>query len=541
MSLYTKHFNTKKTPQTQPVPILKQVENNAGGFVFKISPEKHLLRFLILGNEGGTYYQTEKELTINNTKSIISLIQTNGKLVVDTLVDVSLNGRAAKQNSTIYTLALACTYGNAETKKLAYDAIPQVLRTGTMLFTFINNIQSLRGWSRGLRKAVAKFYLEKTDLQVATQLVKYQQRDGVSHRDVLGLSHPKANTPAKNQMFSMAVGKPFEVGAVPNLVQSFIETRKEDLTEEKLIELIQTSKLPREAVPTQFLNNVNVWNALLPSMQLNALVRNLGKMTQVGLLKTNLSAQTNMIVKKLTNVEEIKKSRLHPMTILQALYTYQEGQGFKGNLTWKPVPKIIEALNEAFILSFGNVESTGKNILLALDCSPSMTSPISNSSLSCRAASAGLASVFLNTEKNVDVVGFSGGGIGAFFDRSETNLKSLNIHSRTSLTEAMREIDSFPWGSTDCSLPMLHAIKSKLMVDTFIVVTDNETYSGQMHPYQALEQYRKRFNKDAKLIVIGMTATEFSIAKQDDSGMLDVVGFDTNTPNIMSEFIKGNL
>jgi 60 kDa SS-A/Ro ribonucleoprotein len=33
-----------------------------------------------------------------------------------------------------------------------------------------------------------------------------------------------------------------------------------------------------------------------------------------------------------------------------------------------------------------------------------------------------------------------------------------------------------------------------------------------------------------------MTASEFTIADPDDPGMLDVVGFDSNTPQLIAEF-----
>ena len=44
---------------------------------------------------------------------------------------------------------------------------------------------------------------------------------------------------------------------------------------------------------------------------------------------------------------------------------------------------------------------------------------------------------------------------------------------------------------------------------------------------------------DAKLIVVGMAANEFSIADPDDPGMLDVAGFDLSVPNLISEFSRG--
>ena len=84
---------------------------------------------------------------------------------------------------------------------------------------------------------------------------------------------------------------------------------------------------------------------------------------------------------------------------------------------------------------------------------------------------------------------------------------------------------------------MLYALEHKLPVDAFIVYTDNETWYGEVHPCQALDRYRQKMGIPAKLVVVGMTATEFSIADPNDSGSLDVVGFDTAAPQVMRDFI----
>ena len=46
---------------------------------------------------------------------------------------------------------------------------------------------------------------------------------------------------------------------------------------------------------------------------------------------------------------------------------------------------------------------------------------------------------------------------------------------------------------------------------------------------------------DALLIVVGMVSNGFSIADPKDAGMLDVVGFDTATPQLMASFMRGEL
>jgi len=88
---------------------------------------------------------------------------------------------------------------------------------------------------------------------------------------------------------------------------------------------------------------------------------------------------------------------------------------------------------------------------------------------------------------------------------------------------------------------MIYASENKTEYDAFIVYTDSETWAGNVHPADAIRDYRKKYVSDARLVVVGMTSNGFSIADPNDAGMLDVVGFDTATPNIISEFITGRI
>lgn len=85
---------------------------------------------------------------------------------------------------------------------------------------------------------------------------------------------------------------------------------------------------------------------------------------------------------------------------------------------------------------------------------------------------------------------------------------------------------------------MLYALKNKLTVDTFMVYTDSETWFGDIHPFQALKQYREQTGIPAKLVVVGMVANGFTIADSSDAGMLDVVGFDTTAPAVIADFAR---
>jgi 60 kDa SS-A/Ro ribonucleoprotein len=117
-----------------------------------------------------------------------------------------------------------------------------------------------------------------------------------------------------------------------------------------------------------------------------------------------------------------------------------------------------------------------------------------------------------------------------------TDLRDPKILQTDSLEEAMKKMIHVGGGGTDCSLPMIWAAKNNIEVDTFIVYTDNETWAHQKIPADALRDYRQQTGIPAKLIVAGMTATAFSIADPNDAGMLDVAGFDSAIPGIITDF-----
>jgi len=182
-------------------------------------------------------------------------------------------------------------------------------------------------------------------------------------------------------------------------------------------------------------------------------------------------------------------------------------------------------------IASGNVEPTGKRVMLALDVSSSMTwdGIAGVPGLTPRVGSAAMALVTLATETRTIVTGFTSGTQG---------IASLNISPRQRLDDVVDYIGGLGFGGTDCSLPMLYATERGLEIDSFVVYTDNETWAGRIHPSQALREYRSKTGIPAKLIVVGMTATGFSIADPRDPGMLDVVGFDTATPGLISEITR---
>jgi 60 kDa SS-A/Ro ribonucleoprotein len=261
---------------------------------------------------------------------------------------------------------------------------------------------------------------------------------------------------------------------------------------------------------------------------MTALIRNLGVMGSVGLLVPGAWDVINQISETLTNDTLLHKSRVHPMTMITAYYTYRNGRGTKGHNTWEVVPQIEDALEEGFYKSFANVEPTGKRFMLAIDTSGSMSWNDLQGipGFTPCVASAVMAMVTARSEKNYTIHAFS------------DTFVNLPITAKSTLDQVLQITGNMRHGSTNCSLPMVHALKNGMAVDQFCIYTDSEVNTGNIHPAQALKKYRELTGINAKLAVVAMESNAFSIADPNDPGMMDFVGFDANTPQAISTFAQ---
>ena len=113
--------------------------------------------------------------------------------------------------------------------------------------------------------------------------MKYQQRDRWSHGDLLRLAHPKAPSAEHEAVFRWIlsgaeglgertvkrkvngedrVATYVAAGKLPAIVEAF-EKAKKASSKVEIVALINDCDLPREAIPTQWLNELEVWDALL--------------------------------------------------------------------------------------------------------------------------------------------------------------------------------------------------------------------------------------------------------------------------------------
>jgi 60 kDa SS-A/Ro ribonucleoprotein len=350
---------------------------------------------------------------------------------------------------------------------------------------------------------------------------------------VIRIAHPKGRTSEHSTLIGWLAGNVDDVDArslVPD-IDNFL-TAQQVTTPAEAIDVITRLRVPWEFLPPAVLADPGVWAALAGTVGLTALLRNLAKMTRIGTLNPFSYEVNDLVVKRLTSPQAVAKARIHPMDVYLALRTYQSGISRPDRRqparTWNPVAVISDALETMYDHAFAAVEPSGKRLLVAVDSSGSMAYSrvvIGGSDLGRAYDVANTVAVTLaRIEPRVHVINV------------DTQLHPSRVTRRTNLRELA--IWKPSGGGTDMALPFSWALQRSRPFDGIVVLTDNETWAGRSHPVQALEQYRRSVNRDARAIVVSMTATGYSILGNDTPGVLQVAGLDGSLPTLIAGFIK---
>ena len=540
------------TPQSLPIPgRVDQILNAAGGYVYAKDLWTRLEDFLILGTTNGTYYVSEQHLTQQNAAVLFAAIAEDGPRVVALLTAISTARpvRAPKQRPLLFALAAAYAVGDADTRQAAKAVLARVARTTDHLAQFFGYYKNLGGkpTSRGsapvvgrsLRTALGSWFLNGDADDVAFRACKAAQRrtpqgEEFSLRDVLRIAHPKARDEQDRTLFGWIAGNvPDErARAVLPALDRFL-TAKAVTSAAEAVRVVTEHRVPWEFLPDAMLREPEVWNALVDTVGLTALIRNLARMTRLGTLEP-MGEATGRAVARLTDANALLRARIHPMDAWIAMRVYASGSARPSKRaparTWTPVPEILDALEETYDLSFGGVEPSGRRLLVAVDSSGSMSwagaIQVGGSSIgSPYEVGCAMAVMLARIEQgDVHVIDV------------DTAVRASKVTARTNL----REIASWrpSGGGTDLSLPFTWARKKKMNVDGFVVLTDNETWAGRSHPSQALTAYRGKVNPDARVVVAAMTAGGYSIGDPEDAGVLNIAGLDASLPLVVNGFLR---
>ncbi|MEO8127957.1 MAG: TROVE domain-containing protein [Bryobacteraceae bacterium] len=476
--------------------------------------------FLILGGDPGAYRASQYAFHADACGPVREALRTDGPAAVRLIEQVAEGGKALSPDAALYALALASSpqFASPETNAAALHALPRVARSGAQLCKYAAYVGTLRGWGRGLRSAVADWYTSKPIQELATQILKHRHRKGWSHRDLLRLSHPKPPTPEHNALFQWAVEGELGHLATPNIASGNLrqiyafEQLKKTTDEIEMVRLVEDFQMTHDTIPPLCRKSAAVWEALLGSIPYMAMVRNLGHMTEAGLIAPQ-SAATALVVMRLVDRGRIRRANVQPAALLSALAKYRSGP-------WQASSVVAGALEDALHLAFSNVESTGQRIFFGIDASLLAKDARCHgmSHVPAAQAAATLAMEFARVDSRSHI---------ALLDREPD---FLDITKTAKLQQVVGAVTSESQAA-DPSTAIAHATENQMHVDAFVFFSSHV-------PLNALEVYRERTGIPAKLVIVTSEATDFEGAVPEY--VMRVAGFEPAVPRAVRQFITMN-
>lgn len=285
---------------------------------------------------------------------------------------------------------------------------------------------------RGVRNALLKFN--------RYQLAKYKgEGNALSLVDLFNLTHPKVKHADKEQKKAW---KDLMEGNLKSFDtwETELSNAKDDAERTKKLEtLIKEDKIGYMA-----------------------LLRNINNFIKYGINDKS----KKKVIAKLTDVEEIAKSKQLPFRFTTAYENIKNDTAY------------ADAISEAMDIAVSNTPEFKGNTLIAVDVSGSMKGNWSDSDGAIKKASI-FAATLLKSNKNAEVVLYDG------------NIRNIQLSTRTPVIDLAKTIeDNATGGSTNTGLVFGHAATSKKEYDRIIILSDNESWSGNAQVYYT--EYKKQ-------------------------------------------------
>ncbi|XP_031849518.1 RNA-binding protein RO60 [Nomia melanderi] len=531
--------------------------------------EIRLSRFLYVGKEYPDYqpgnWFVHNYFLAKNVPSIEELAENTEKQLVpiEIITKAFENNVVPNPETLIFALAVCCRQMKSESlRHAAYAAMNKICATPQHFILFIKfasqiskqkeldaSGSSKNGWGQGLRKAVNNWYLSKTPMELAKCVTRYKGRYGWKHKDIIKLSHPVPNNPGGEVVLKYIVRGLEEIekayaedSRFTEIIQYIknVEDFKHCTDEIRAAGLLEMHKLTLDHIPGHLLKSKEVWNALIPSMNLNLLLTNLQRIHNLELLKPN-SLTVSKVVDQI--IKEEARDKVHPALVLITIRDYENSgkpltyekrkikEQFQKPLPSPPKPnsKIIDALYKLLNLSFNHVQPTGLRYMVTINMNKVMLETHTWRSGNVNGAEAGcmIALALLRSEKNVTVATFKNVGIHA-----------VSIDKTASFGQAMRRLQQMPVGNVNLGKPMSWAAHQNNKYDVFINVVDR-IFEKSDTSEEALQAYRLKMKlPNTKLINCAVCSSSTNYKEKRDNNVLTINGFDASVPVVIQAFAK---
>ncbi len=518
-------FASAVQKQTQPL-----MTNEAGGLAYRLDNKQALAQLVATGTLNQTFY-------VDAHMQLQQVIDLARGLDAEFIAKTAVYARqhAYMKDMPVLLLAILSNIeGGSEHFKAAF---PKVIDNGKQLRNFVQMLRSGVVGRKSLgslpKKMVNAWLTEASDYKLLSASVGQEP----SLADVLKMTHPKPQTREQEAFFAYVLGKDFDVMQLPERVQQLLRFRADS-----------TQAVPD--VPLQLLMGLGLtatqWATVAQQGSWQMLRMNLNNFTKYGVFE--LEGMVDAVAAKLVDVDAVRQSRAFPYQLM---------------MTWSAlddaVPEQIRAaLAQAMALSLANVPKLAGNVVVAVDVSGSMSSPVTGyrkgatSKLRCVDAAALFAAALKQVNPQVRIMPFdtkvhedvavvpSSSRLMRWLKGQDTASASQEVN----VLELAAHLAAKGGGGTDCALPLKRLNAESASVDTMIYFSDNESWAdpqrGSGTAMMVQWQILKSRNPEARLVCVDVQPYAHSQMKEQPD-VLNIGGFADEVFRLIGLFAEGAL
>jgi 60 kDa SS-A/Ro ribonucleoprotein len=512
--------------------------NDAGGPAYAFDPKHALAQFAATGCFNGTFY-ADADTQLDTLKHLIAQVNDNVFLAKTALYS---RERAYLKDMPAALLATLA----ARDTNLFHKVFDRVVDNGRVLRTLFQMIRSGQFGKRSLTSSLQRAFQRWLNSASPERLLSASIGHAPSLRDILRMARPTPSDNARRAMFGWLTDKEVEKWApageidLPEQVKLLVAFRMAETAEQQIALLDRLHA--RWDLLADTAKGAKVWAAMARTMGPQALRMNLNTLQRHGVFED--AAMVRTVADRLADENEIRRSRQFPYQFFAAYLNASDN-----------VPQAIKtALHKAAEIACGNVPELPGPVVIGLDVSGSMLSPVTGnrgaggtSKMRCVDVAALAAAALLRRNPDSLVVPFDTQAFHVKFDPSDSILSLAD------------RLANYGGGGTDCSLPIRNANQhySKRKFAGVVLVSDNESWvykgrscvhgahgtTGVLTEWQQFVKTQVQLQGGSiagpKLICIDLQPNQSSQAPE-RSDVLNVGGFSDAVFQVASSFLSGD-
>ncbi|MXP29111.1 RNA-binding protein [Porphyrobacter algicida] len=485
--------------------------NQAGGNAYAYGPEALLAQLAATGTLSDGFYADAQD---QFAKALEAAWAVDAEWVAKCAIYARQSG-AMKDMPALLTAVLSMSDPD-----LMVPVFKRVIDNGRMLRNFVQIMRSGQTGRTSLGSRPKRLVREWLENASTRQLMQAATGNDPSLADIVKMVHPAPASAERRAFYGWLIGKPYDVAALPKEIAEF-EAWKADRSR------------PLPDVPFEWLTAFELtakqWAVLAERIGWQALRMNLNTLARKGVFQ--IDGVTEMVAARLADPDAIARVKPMPYQLMTALT--QVGDG---------VPLAVQAaLEKALDLSLAKVPVLEGNVVVCPDVSGSMGSPATGyrkgatSVVRCIDIAALVSVAMLRSNSQVRVLPF------------EVDVVSLKLDPKARVAVNAAKLAGVGGGGTNVSAPLALLNREKAMVDTVVIVSDNESWFDAPRPwsYGDASATMKEWNKlkarnpGAKLICIDIQPYGSTQAK-DRKDIMNVGGFTDAVFDAMARFANGD-